>query len=87
MNGYDKLAVAILQQSVKDYQTALKKRDSDRIAYFEKWFMDDWAQLLSGDMGEAIINRCKKRVLESARPNRLANKVDNPIQREVLDRG
>lgn len=82
MNGYDRLAVAILQQAVKDYQSALKRRDGDKIDYFEKWFMGEWAQLLSGDMGESIINRCRVRVLEKAKPNVLPN-----TRREVLDRG
>lgn len=75
MNGYSRLCAAILQQAVKDYQTALRKKDTGKAAYLEQWFMSDWAQLLSGDMGEIIIKECRKRVKTGVRPNRLANKV------------
>lgn len=69
------MCAAILQQAVKDYQTALMKKDTDKAAYFEQWFRDDWAQLISGDMGEIIIQKCRNRAVTGGRPNRLANKV------------
>lgn len=61
MKNYKNLAIAILYQAAKDYQSALATNDEKRIAYFEKWFVGDWAQLLSDDMGEVIIEVCKKR--------------------------
>lgn len=87
MSGYEKLCAAILQQATKDYQSALKRRDTDKIAYFEKWFVGDWAQLLSHDTGEIIMQKCQERVRSKTRFNRMGNVADNPIRREVLDRG
>ena len=63
MKNHKNLAYAILQQAVKDYQTALQKGNEDRIAYFENWFVSDWAQFLSDDMGEIIIERCRKQIV------------------------
>ena len=87
MNGHEKLAVAILQQAAKEYQTALKRRDTDKITYFENWFVGEWAQLLSHDTGEIIIRKCQERVQKKTRFNRMGNVADYPIRREVLDRG
>lgn len=72
---YDTLRMAILHQAVKDYQTALKKKDAAKCAAFVRWFRSDWGQTLSGDNGELIIRECKTRVATTKRPNRLANKV------------
>lgn len=83
MDGYEKLAVAILQQAAKEYQTALKKRDGDKIAYFENWFMGEWAQLLSRDSGEIIIRKCQERVKTKTRFNRIGNIAAYPTRREV----
>lgn len=66
MDGYEELAIAILKQSVADYKNALKKNYKQRISYFERWFLGDWAQLLSGDMGEIIIDLCKEQVRSEA---------------------
>lgn len=76
MNGTDKLCVAILQQTAKDYITAMRQNDRGKADYFEQWFRSDWGQLLSGDMGELIIAECRKRAKLGARPTRMANKVD-----------
>ena len=64
MKNYKNLAYGILQQAVKDYLSALKTNNKSKIEYFEKWFVGDWAQLLSDDMGEVIIERCRKQVME-----------------------
>lgn len=62
MFNYKGLAIAILRQAAQDYQTALRNNDAERVAYFEQWFVSDYSQLLSDDMGEIIILRCKKQV-------------------------
>ena len=59
MLNYKVLAIAILKQAAVDYQTALKKNNERKIAYFEKWFVSDWAQFLSDDKGEVILQRCR----------------------------
>ena len=72
---YDTLRMAILQQAVKDYQTAINKNRTGESTALARWFMSDWGQALSGDKGELIIRECETRVVTTIRPNRLANKV------------
>ena len=76
MDGWDNLRLAILHQAVKDYQTALRRKDRAQCSAMVRWFRSDWAQWLSGDQGEQIIAECKRRVASTDRPNRLANKVE-----------
>ena len=69
--NYEYLTVAILQQAAKDYRIALKKKNKKQVARLEKWFVGDWAQLLSHDMGEIIIKKCRRQVETNAKPTRL----------------
>jgi hypothetical protein len=62
VTNYKWLAIGILKQAAIDYQRALKGNNSDRIAYFERWFVDDYAQLLSDNMGEIIVKKCREKV-------------------------
>jgi hypothetical protein len=62
VTNYKYLAIGILKQAATDYQTALRKNDADQAAYLERWFMSDYAQLLSGDTGEIIIKKCRELV-------------------------
>ena len=71
------LAAAILQLAAKDYQRALKKNNETAIAYFEKWFVSDWAQLLSDDMGEIIMKKCREEVVKNRLPMRRRRKNEN----------
>ena len=66
-NNYEYLMVAIVQQAVKDYRFALKKNNKKQMTRLEKWFLGDWAQLLSNDMGEIIIKKCREQVGEGKR--------------------
>ena len=67
VTNYEYLTIAILQQAAKDYRSALKRKNKKQIARLEKWFLGDWAQLLSNDMGEIIIEKCRKQVGENKR--------------------
>jgi hypothetical protein len=67
VTNYENLAIAILQQAAKDYRTALKNKNKKRAASLEKWFMSDWAQLLSNDMGEIIIKKCRDQIGDKRR--------------------
>ena len=62
---YDRLRIEIVRQAVIDLQWALRK--SDRLGFeceeqiaLEKWFLSSWGQLLSGDTGEYIIEKCRQ---------------------------
>ena len=65
MEGYERLRTEIVKSAVNDYKNALKK--SKRIGCkcteeteLEKWFLSKWGQLLSGDNGEYIIEKCRQ---------------------------
>lgn len=62
---YDRLRQEILTVAVGDYKTAIRK--SKRLGYkctqeqaLENFFLGEWGQLLSGDHGEYIVERCRK---------------------------
>lgn len=64
MEGYQRLRTEIVKDAVNDYHKALKK--SDRIGEIcreqtalENWFLSPWGQILSGDNGELIIEKCR----------------------------
>lgn len=64
MEGYQRLRTEIVKDAVNDYHKALKK--SDRIGEIcreqtalEHWFLSPWGQILSGDNGELIIEKCR----------------------------
>lgn len=63
MEAYERLRVAIVQSVVADLQKALRKSDRtgevcDEQKRLEAWLLSPWGQLLSGDNGEFIINKC-----------------------------
>lgn len=60
MVGHERLRIAILNQAVKDYKTAQLDDDVGMQITLERWFLSDWAQYLSGGMGEIIISKLKK---------------------------
>jgi hypothetical protein len=60
--GLENLRVAILQQAIKDYASALRRNKSKEAYLLEKFFKSDWGELLSCNKGDYIISECKKRV-------------------------
>ena len=50
------LRVAIINQAAIDYRQGNKAKKD----YLEKWFLSDWGQFISGDMGEVIVERLRK---------------------------
>lgn len=65
MDAYERLRTEIVRSAVKDLQRAYRKSDrlggvcKEQIS-LEKWFRSQWGQLLSGDNGEYIIEKCRK---------------------------
>lgn len=85
---YDRLRQEILTVAVDDYKTAIRK--SKRLGYkctqeqaLENFFLGEWGQLLSGDHGEYIIERCRKdhRYVPSTRGHQ---KLTKEKQRELI---
>lgn len=63
MEFYERLRAEIVKSAVDDLRKAIRK--SKRLGYacdeqikLEKWFLSKWGQLLSGDNGEYIIEKC-----------------------------
>ena len=70
-DGAMRLAGAILSEAVDTYKKLLLSYklsgdESLKYAYtnIERWFLSDWAQILSLDNGELIIEWCQKEVDE-----------------------
>ena len=53
---------AIITQAANDFRSALKRKKPTEIRYFERWFLSDWGQALSGGCGEFIIERIENEV-------------------------
>lgn len=60
MLEFDRLRLAIVQQAVIDYKSALKCRNFAQIAELERFFLGSWGQWLSGGNGKYIIEKCKQ---------------------------
>ena len=68
-DGYDReqyaadpwknLALAIVQQALTDYLTALKAGNGGSITALERFFLSDWYALLSDADGGLVINRAR----------------------------
>ena len=64
MEAYERLRTEVVRSAVKDLEKAIKKSKrqgsicNEQIA-LERWFLSKWGQLLSGDNGEYIIERCR----------------------------
>lgn len=65
IEAYERLRIEIVKSAVFDLKKALKK--SARIGEvceeqkkLERWFLSKWGQMLSGDNGELIIDKCHK---------------------------
>ena len=64
------LEAAILAVATEDYKEALRRQregaDSLKVdkavRKLEKFFLSEWGQLLSGDLGELIIEKCRQEV-------------------------
>ena len=71
IEGYERLRTQIVKSAVKDYENALRK--SKRLGAackeqreLERWFLSKWGQMLSGDNGEYIIEKCQATYKTSA---------------------
>lgn len=86
MEAYERLRTEIVKSAVHDYQKALKK--TDRIGEvcreqlsLEDWFLSPWGQLLSGDNGELIIEKCRGGYKKT--PNRKNQFLDDETQQRI----
>ncbi len=70
MNGYQRLANAIILQAVKDYRDALERlrySPNDKSAKYdkrsiEKFFRSDWFSILTDLDGELLLKKLKEEV-------------------------
>ena len=89
MEAYERLRAEIVKAAVFDYKKALRK--SDRLGVvcgeqikLEKWFLSKWGQMLSGDNGELIIEKCRKTYKPRAYTKK-KGELPESIQRSVYD--
>ena len=66
---YEKLAVAIVVQAIKDYtfklKTGRRNKEIGSAKALESFFLSDWGQSLSHGHGEEIIRRVKENIKNS----------------------
>lgn len=58
--GIENLCNAIILAAVKDYRTALAKRDKDTINQIERFFRSDWYRQLTKVDGEFLISKIRE---------------------------
>ena len=65
LNGYELLAMAVVNQAAEDYRRALKSsalhggKTTDAIA-LERFFLSEWGDLLCFGMGDLILEKLQK---------------------------
>jgi hypothetical protein len=89
MAAFERLRIAIIRSAVMDLRTAIRK--SNRVGYkcdeqkaLEKWFLSSWGQLLSGDTGEYIIEKCRKTYKTQAHKNG-KQQLPEDVQKQVVE--
>ena len=65
IEAYERLRTEIVRSVVKDLEKAVKKSERQGSVCgeqkkLEKWLLSKWGQMLSGDNGEYIIERCRQ---------------------------
>lgn len=64
MDGYEKLAEAIILQAVKDYRKALKHDERGRKREIERFFRSEYFTVLTNISGEMLIQKLRAEVKE-----------------------
>lgn len=85
--AYERLRTEIVKSAVWDLRKAIRK--SNRIGAIceeqikiEEWLLSKWGQLLSGDNGEYIIEKCHQTYKQQLYRNGKA-KVPDSVQKEI----
>lgn len=86
MAAYERLRIEIVRSAVIDLKRALRKTDREGVVCneqiaLERWFRSKWGQLLSGDRGEYIIEKCHQNYKRAHGKLRAA-----PMTKETEDR-
>lgn len=89
MEAYERLRTEIVRSAVKDLQSALRKSDRlgvicDEQIKMERWFRSKWGQLLCGDTGEYIIEKCRPNYKTSASKKGKIN-IPNDVQKRIYE--
>ena len=87
MDYYERLRTEIVKSAVDDYKKALRK--SKRVGCkcaeeveLERWFLSKYGQLLSGDNGEYIIEKCHETYKTTA-SKKGKQRVPDSVQKKV----
>lgn len=60
LEPYDRLRLAVVYVAAMEYKHALACENADEIKALERFFLSAWGQLLSGNMGEYIVEQVRK---------------------------
>lgn len=85
---YEKLRTEIVKQAVMDLKKALRKSDRigcvcDEQTRIEAWFLSKWGQMLSGDNGELIIEKCRKTYKKRSGQNGKLQSLPEDVQKQI----
>lgn len=58
--AFNNLAIAITQQAIEDYKTAVKSKKKRRIAEIEKFFNSKWGGRVTYNNGKYILRKIKE---------------------------
>ena len=89
MAAYERIRTEIVKSAVNDYKNALRKSDRLRCVCeaqiaLEEWFLSSWGQLLSGDNGEYIIEKCRKTYKTSV-SKKGRQKIASDMQKRIYE--
>lgn len=87
IDGYERLRAEIVKSAVFDLKKAMRK--SHKLGYvcdaqktLEKWFLSKWGQILSGDNGEYIIEKCSK-TYNTGNGKKKADKINPEVEEKA----
>lgn len=89
IEAYERLRTEIVKSAVFDYKASLKKSDRlglvcDEQKKMERWFLSKWGQLLSGDNGEYIIEKCRETYKGSSSRKGKKN-IPDDVQKRICE--
>lgn len=63
-NWVNEVRVAIILRAMEDYREHMREREYEKGLALEKWFVSEWGQALSGNLGEEIVKRLRKELFQ-----------------------
>ena len=89
MAAYERLRTAIVRSVVIDLKRAMRESDRlgvvcDRQIELEGWFLSRWGQMLSGDNGEFIIEKCRQ-TYKGSSSRKSRQRIPEDVQKRIYE--